>query len=125
MDGLEHVLKTSIKQDQIPLNPAFCLTNYKAQGQTFDKLIVNLYKPPNHMTLTMHNIYVILSRLQSIEGLVIMRDIQIEDIQNINFQKGSDKYMNRQIFFESPKNKSSTIPQQNPMQSNIFKIHHS
>jgi hypothetical protein len=39
------------------------------------------------MALTMHNIYVILSYLQSIEGLVILQDIQIEDIQNINFQK--------------------------------------
>jgi hypothetical protein len=37
------------------------------------------------MALTMHNIYVILSHSQSIEGLVILQDIQMEDIQNIIF----------------------------------------
>jgi hypothetical protein len=57
------------------------------------------------MALTMHNIYVIISRLQSIEGLVILRDIQIEDIQNINFREGAMKYMNPPNFFESPKEK--------------------
>jgi len=94
--NLNMFYKISIMQEQIPLNLAFCLTNYKAQGQTFDKLIVNLYNPLDHMALTMHNIYVILSRLQSMEGLVILRDIQIEDIQNINFRKGEMKYMNPQ-----------------------------
>jgi hypothetical protein len=59
---------------------------------------------------------VILSRLQSIEGLVILQDIQIEDIQNINFQKGSEKYVNPQKNkLKVQKNKSSMIPQQNPM----------
>ncbi len=59
MNGLEHVFFLIIKWEQIPLNPTFCLTNYKVQSQTFDKLIVDLYKPPNHMVLIMHNIYVI------------------------------------------------------------------
>ncbi len=71
-------------------------TDYKAQGQTFDKRNVDLYKPLDHMALTMHNIYVILLHLRSIEGLVILRDIQIEDIQNINFREGAMKYMNPQ-----------------------------
>jgi hypothetical protein len=61
------------------------------------------------MALTMHNIYVIISRLQSIEGLVILRDIQIEDIQNINFREGAMKYMNPPIFFESPKEKKNSM----------------
>jgi hypothetical protein len=55
------------------------------------------------MALTMHNIYVILSHLQSIEGLVILQDIQIEYIQNINFHEGAMKYMNPPKKFESPK----------------------
>jgi hypothetical protein len=89
MDGPEHIIKFSIKREQIPLNPIFCLIDYKGQGQTFDKLIVDLYKPQHHMASNMHNMHVILSHLRSIEGLVILRDIQIEDIQNINFQEGA------------------------------------
>jgi len=46
-----------IKHGQISLNLLFVLTNYKRQGQTFDKLIVDLYKPPKHMTIIMHNMY--------------------------------------------------------------------
>jgi hypothetical protein len=45
------------------------------------------------MALTMHNICVILFHLWSIEVLVILWDIWIEDIQNINFWKGPMKYM--------------------------------
>jgi ATP-dependent exoDNAse (exonuclease V) alpha subunit len=43
MDAPEHVFKKYTKWEQILLNPAFCLTDYKAQGQTYDKLIVDLY----------------------------------------------------------------------------------
>lgn len=56
--------QNSIKHDQIILNPTFCLTSYKGQRQTFDKLIIDLHKPPNNTPLMMHNIYVILSHLQ-------------------------------------------------------------
>jgi hypothetical protein len=112
MDGPEHVLKNHIKWEQIPLTLAFCLTDYKAQGQTFDKRIVDLYKPLDHMALTMHNVYVILLHLQSIEGLVILWDIQIEDIQNINFWEGAMKYMNPpKKKFESSEEKSFITPQ--------------
>jgi hypothetical protein len=52
-----------LSKKKFHLNIAFCLTNYKVQSQTFDKLIVDLYKPPNHMVLIMHNIYAILSCL--------------------------------------------------------------
>jgi len=53
---VEHVKKISSKQELIPLNLALCLTNYKTRGQTFDKLIVDLYKPPNHeLRIATHN----------------------------------------------------------------------
>jgi len=52
-----------LSEKKFHLNLAFCLTNYKVQSQTFDKLIVDLYKPPNHMVFIMHNIYAILSCL--------------------------------------------------------------
>jgi hypothetical protein len=109
MDGLQHAYKKKIKWEKIPLNIAFCLTNYKVWSQIFDKLIVDSYNPPNHMVFIMHNIYAVLSHLQPIEGLIILWDIQIEDIKKFNFQEGAMKYMNPCIFFESPKEKTSMI----------------
>jgi hypothetical protein len=53
----------SIKCEQIPLNPTFCLTYYKGQGQTFDKRIVDLHKLVDNMALTVRNICVILFHL--------------------------------------------------------------
>jgi len=71
-----------IKHGQISLNLLFVLTNYKRQGQTFDKLIVDLYKPPKHMTIIMHNMYWLFFVHNSIEVVIIQWDIQNEDIQN-------------------------------------------
>ena len=85
IDGLQHSKRFSIKRKQIPLNPAFCLTNYKEQGESFHNLIVDFYNPPDKHPITMHNIYVTLSRLHSISGLIILRDVKIKNLQNSKY----------------------------------------
>jgi len=61
-----------------------------------DKLLVHLHKPLDHMAFIMYKIYVIFSCLQSIEGFVILQDIQIENIQNISpNMKKSNFHMNK------------------------------
>jgi hypothetical protein len=78
--------KTSnVSQCQLPLAPTFCLTNFKAQGQTFEHLIIGLCQPPDSIQLNMH-MYVTLSCLRSINGLVILQDITIQDICKVNFK---------------------------------------
>jgi ATP-dependent exoDNAse (exonuclease V) alpha subunit len=62
----------NISQYQLPLAPTFCLTNFKAQGQTFECLIIDLCQPPNNVQLNMHNIYVTLSHLRSFDGVVLL-----------------------------------------------------
>jgi hypothetical protein len=37
----------NISRYQVPLAPSFYLTDLKSQGQTFDRLIVDLCQPPN------------------------------------------------------------------------------
>jgi len=69
-----------INRYQLLFALAFCLTYFKVQGQTFDHLIKDLCHPPNNVPLNMHNIYIILSRLHSINGLVILQDITIQGI---------------------------------------------
>jgi hypothetical protein len=37
----------NISRYQVPLAPSFYLIDLKSQGQTFDRLIIDLYQPPN------------------------------------------------------------------------------
>ncbi len=76
-----------INRYQLPLALAFCLTYFKSQGQTFDHLIINLKQSHDNVPIKMHNIYVTLSQLRSLDGLVILRDISIEDICKPNSKK--------------------------------------
>jgi hypothetical protein len=59
----------------MPIALAFCLTDFKAQGQTFDNLIIELQQLPDNVRLNMHNINVTLSCLRSIDGFIILRNI--------------------------------------------------
>jgi hypothetical protein len=87
-----HISKSknlTINRYQLPLAPAFCSINFKTQGQTLDHLIINLYQPLDNVQLNMHNVYVMLPRLHSINGLIIIQDITIQDINITEFKKGS------------------------------------
>jgi len=53
----------TINRYQLPIAPTFCLTNFKAQGQIFDNLIIDLCQPLDNACLNMHNIYITLSHL--------------------------------------------------------------
>ncbi len=60
------------------------------QRQTFDHLIIDIYQPLDNVQLNMHNIYITLSCLHSIDGQIILRDITIQDISKTEFKfKGS------------------------------------
>jgi hypothetical protein len=61
------------------------------QGQTFDHLIIDLKKPLDNVPINMHNIYATLSQLQSLDGLVILKDISMKDICKAKFKKGSSE----------------------------------
>jgi hypothetical protein len=62
----------SITRVQFPLTPAFCLTANKAQGKTFDKVIVDLQKPISGK-MDHNYIYVALSRAKSLDNIRILR----------------------------------------------------
>ena len=63
----------SIKRTQFPLTLAYASTIYKVQGKTLKKIIIDLKKP----TYSKYHdafIYVALSRVKSIEDILILRD---------------------------------------------------
>ena len=75
----------SIRRKQVPLCPAFSLTDYKIQGTTLTQAILDLKHNPTRRGWAAHrkycSIYVQLSRLRSFEGLHLLQKISMEDVQ--------------------------------------------
>jgi hypothetical protein len=75
----------SIRRKQVPVCPAFCLTDYKVQGATLTSAILDLKDDPKARGQDHHrkycSIYVQLSRLKSLIGLNLLQTIGMRDIQ--------------------------------------------
>jgi ATP-dependent exoDNAse (exonuclease V) alpha subunit len=65
--------------------PAFCLTDYKVQGSTLDSAILDLKDDPTMRGRDRHqkfcSTYVQLSRLRTREGLYLLQEIKMDDLQ--------------------------------------------
>jgi len=67
-DHINHPdLGGSFNRRQLPLVPAYAFTDYKSQGRTFDRVIVDLDSARRQ------GVYVMLSRVKSLAGLAILR----------------------------------------------------
>ncbi|KAF8594056.1 hypothetical protein BDV93DRAFT_502254 [Ceratobasidium sp. AG-I] len=65
----------SIIRRQIPLTPAYSLTDYRSQGQTMSAVIVDIGKPPSG-GITPFNAYVALSRSSGRDTIRLLRDFK-------------------------------------------------
>jgi hypothetical protein len=73
----------SFRRHQFPLLPGYAMTGYAAQGQTFaDGAVVDLSTPPSKKKNTgdCADSYVLLSRIKSLEGLLILRQFQDKEV---------------------------------------------
>ncbi len=61
----------SIQRQQLPIQPAFAMTDYKSQGRTMQKIIIDLQS-----THSRQSAYVMLSRVKNFSGLLILRPFQ-------------------------------------------------
>ena len=66
-----------VNRTQFPCQPAYALTGYTAQGGTFPKAILDLSSPHGKHPLQHADIYVLLSRLKKLSGLMILRPFDI------------------------------------------------
>ena len=57
----------SFRRSQLPLVPAYSYTDYKSQGRTLERAVVDL------ATARGQGVYVMLSRVKSLDGLMILR----------------------------------------------------
>lgn len=69
--------KCTIKRTQVPIIPAFAMTAHKSQGQTLPKVVLDL--ECCHGT---ESPYVMISRVKSLDGLLILRPFQKKRIQS-------------------------------------------
>ena len=72
----------SIQRFQLPLSPAFAITDYKSQELPFNNAVLDMGRPTRESNQKcFHSVYVMLSRLKSWSGLQILRPFPIRDIQ--------------------------------------------
>ncbi|KAL6405632.1 hypothetical protein AUP68_10483 [Ilyonectria robusta] len=75
----------SVRRKQVPMCPAFCLTDYKVQGSTLTAAILDIRDDPTIRGQDRHrkfcSTYVQLSRLRSSEGLHLLQKIDMKDLQ--------------------------------------------
>lgn len=65
------------QRTQIPLTPAFAITDYKAQGRTYNKVAIDFETTRNGNKQKDHaGIYVPLSRCKTLEGLVLIKHVR-------------------------------------------------
>ena len=72
--------KISVNRTQLPLTLAYAFTDYRAQGQTLEPVIVDIGPPP-HGSLTPFNIYVALSRGTGRSNIRLLRDFDARLLQ--------------------------------------------
>ena len=68
--------QVSVSRLQVPLLPAYAYTDYKSQGRSLDSAIID---PASASTL--QGVYVMLSRVRSLSGLIILRPFKPDKIE--------------------------------------------
>src|SRR5258705_3333903 len=75
----------SVRRRQVPMCPAFSLTDYKVQGSTLTAAVLDLKDDSTSKGRDHHkkycSTYVQLSRLQSFDGLYLLQRIEMRDLQ--------------------------------------------
>ncbi len=78
--------KATFKKKQISITPGFAYTKYKVQVATFKSATLDLQQNTVKRTIENHkrfcSTYVQLSRLQSLEGVLLLKPISLEDVNN-------------------------------------------
>jgi hypothetical protein len=76
---------SSVRRKQVPICPAFCLTDYRTQSLTLPTAILDLKDDPSMKGQDEHkkfcSNYVQLSRPQSLDGTHLLRKIDMSDLR--------------------------------------------
>ena len=81
----------SVIRHQVPVTPAWAITDYKVQGSTYDTIIVDLHRHGSNSKVSKDSVYnnrhkqycstyVQLSRVKSFQGLYLLRPVTLSDL---------------------------------------------
>jgi hypothetical protein len=75
----------SVVRHQVPVTPAWAMTDYKVQGATYDNITVDLHRSDNNKNKeTRHkrycSNYVQLTRTKSLQGLNLLQPVTLADL---------------------------------------------
>ncbi|KAN0074929.1 hypothetical protein V8E54_007540 [Elaphomyces granulatus] len=76
----------SVIRHQVPLTPAWAITDYKVQGSTYDAITVDLHRQDKTSkdSANKHkrycSVYVQLSRVKSLQGLYLLQPVTLSDL---------------------------------------------
>ncbi|KAI0263902.1 hypothetical protein BC834DRAFT_884505 [Gloeopeniophorella convolvens] len=65
--------RKTVTRRQLPITAAYTFTDYRVQGQTIPKVVVDIAPPPTGSNLSMYNMYVALSRSLGRDSIRILR----------------------------------------------------
>jgi hypothetical protein len=65
-----------INRSQFPIIPCYCITDYRSQGDTYSSVIIDLRVPPNGGWCLYEAVYVMLSRVSTLDGLFILCEFE-------------------------------------------------
>ena len=65
--------RLSVSRRQFPLEPGYCCTSHKSQGQTLQKVLIDLVPAKGTKTIDTSFAYVPLSRVRTLDDVMILR----------------------------------------------------
>src|SRR3989440_3374511 len=75
----------SVTRHQVPVTPAWAITEYKAEGSTYDRVTIDLHwenisskDGPSHKRYC--SSYVQLTRMRSLQGLFLLQPVTLKDL---------------------------------------------
>lgn len=96
----------SVKRVQFSIIPAYAITTYKSQGQTMIRIVIDLILPP-FACKEIATAYVPLSRAQTLDNILILRDFEFASInisqtfnQKLEIDKINKMNLDTKILFD-------------------------
>lgn len=98
------VCKRSVNRIQVPLAPGYCYTDYKSQGRSLEKVIVDIAS-----ARSLQGVYVMLSRVKSLKGLAVLRWFPQDKLYGRLSQDLRNEFARLEVLNETTLNKYNTM----------------
>ena len=116
---LQFIITITITRRQLPLLPAFALTDYKSQGKTLSRAILDI-----ESCRSIQSLYVLLSRVKNLDGVLILRPFlksrlypKTKNASDFNVEMKRLRYLSLQTYLTA-----SVVPNQHIYISELIRL---